>query len=173
MSAKGRRLGRWRWHGNKPGNYCRHQAAQRPRECGTARCWRCRSFAYCAAGELSRLSCERLATRDGSWVFLDFLGKRTKVRSVAVPRFKGCATAAMVNSDQTGSSHSSYSLPMSPEKYHQHLHERLLELTEFPSPEALQPNVAENHLGRELSMRRNKASFRPSSREERSFMMDS
>jgi site-specific recombinase XerC len=67
-------------------------------------------------GELSRMNSERLAMRDGRWVFLDFLGKGNKVRLVAVPRFKGCATAAMVNSDQTGSSHSSCSLPNVPRK---------------------------------------------------------
>jgi hypothetical protein len=79
----------------------------------------------------------------------------------------------MVNSDQTASSHSSYALPMSPEKYYQHPYERLLELTGFPSPKTLQPIVEENDLGRELSMRSHKASFRPSSHEESSFMMDS
>jgi hypothetical protein len=62
---------------------------------------------------------------------------------------------------------------MCPEKYNQHLYQRFLELTEFLSPETVRPDVQENHLGRELSMRRNKASFRPSSREERNFMMDS
>ena len=39
-------------------------------------------------GELSRMNCERLAMRDGHWVFLDFLEKGNKVRAVAVPRFK-------------------------------------------------------------------------------------
>ncbi len=36
-------------------------------------------------GELSRMNCEHLAMRDGRWVFLDFLGKGNKTRSVAVP----------------------------------------------------------------------------------------
>jgi hypothetical protein len=36
-------------------------------------------------GELSRMNCEHLARRDGRWVFLDFLGKGNKTRSVAVP----------------------------------------------------------------------------------------
>jgi hypothetical protein len=34
---------------------------------------------------LSRMNCEHLAMRDGRWVFLDFLGKGNKTRSVAVP----------------------------------------------------------------------------------------
>ena len=36
-------------------------------------------------GELSRMNCDHLALRDGRWVFLDFLGKGNKTRSVAVP----------------------------------------------------------------------------------------
>ena len=36
-------------------------------------------------GELSRINCEHLVMRDGRWVFLDFLGKGNKTRSVAVP----------------------------------------------------------------------------------------
>jgi site-specific recombinase XerD len=36
-------------------------------------------------GELSRMNCEHLTMRDGRWVFLDFLGKGNKTRSVAVP----------------------------------------------------------------------------------------
>jgi integrase len=36
-------------------------------------------------GELSRMNCEHLVMRDGRWVFLDFLGKGNKTRSVAVP----------------------------------------------------------------------------------------
>ena len=36
-------------------------------------------------GELSRMNCDHLAMRDGRWVFLDFLGKGNKTRSVAVP----------------------------------------------------------------------------------------
>ena len=31
------------------------------------------------------MNCEHLAMRDGRWVFLDFLGKGNKTRSVAVP----------------------------------------------------------------------------------------
>src|SRR6202451_2251304 len=33
----------------------------------------------------TRMNCEHLAMRDGRWVFLDFLGKGNKIRSVAVP----------------------------------------------------------------------------------------
>ena len=36
-------------------------------------------------GEFSRMNCEHLVMRDGRWVFLDFLGKGNKTRSVAVP----------------------------------------------------------------------------------------
>jgi integrase len=36
-------------------------------------------------GELSRMNCEHLAMRDGRWIFLDFLEKGNKTRSVAVP----------------------------------------------------------------------------------------
>jgi integrase len=36
-------------------------------------------------GELSRMNCEHLVMRAGRWVFLDFLGKGNKTRSVAVP----------------------------------------------------------------------------------------
>ena len=31
------------------------------------------------------MNCEHLAMRDGRWVFLDFMGKGNKTRSVAVP----------------------------------------------------------------------------------------
>jgi hypothetical protein len=62
---------------------------------------------------------------------------------------------------------------MSPEKYHQHLYERLLELTEFPSPETLQPNVEENDLARELSICEATKPVSALHREESSFMMDS
>ena len=34
---------------------------------------------------MSRMNCEHLTMRDGRWVFLDFLGKGNKTRSVAVP----------------------------------------------------------------------------------------
>ncbi len=79
----------------------------------------------------------------------------------------------MVNCDQTTNSHSSYSLPMSPEKYYQDLYQRLLELTGCPSAKTLQRIREENDLGRELGMRGNKVSFRPSSHEESNLKMDS
>jgi hypothetical protein len=61
---------------------------------------------------------------------------------------------------------------MSPEKYHQDLYERLLELTGFPSPKTCNLILEENDLGRELVSE----AIKPASalhRAESSFMMDS
>ena len=84
VSAKGRRLGRWlAWEEART-------LLQSPNP-HSVRGMRDRALlavlVACALrrGELSRMNCEHLAMRDGRWVFLDFLGKGNKVRSVAVP----------------------------------------------------------------------------------------
>jgi site-specific recombinase XerC len=84
VSQKGRCLGRWlAWE------EARTLQAPNPHR---IRGMRDRALlvvlATCALrrGELSRMNCEHLAMRDGRWVFLDFLGKGNKTRSVAVPR---------------------------------------------------------------------------------------
>jgi site-specific recombinase XerD len=84
VSAKGRRLGRWlAWEEART-------LLQAPNP-HSIRGMRDRALlavlVTCALrrGELSRMNCEHLAMRDGRWVFLDFLGKGKKVRSVAVP----------------------------------------------------------------------------------------
>jgi hypothetical protein len=84
VSQKGRRLGRW---------LAREEARtllQAPNP-HSIRGMRDRALlgvlVTCALrrGELSRMNCEHLTMRDGRWVFLDFLGKGNKTRSVAVP----------------------------------------------------------------------------------------
>jgi site-specific recombinase XerD len=83
VSHKGRRLGRWlAWEEARallPAPNPHSIRGMRDRAllavlvtCGLRR------------GELSRMNCDHLAMRDGRWI-LDFLGKRNKVRSVAVP----------------------------------------------------------------------------------------
>jgi site-specific recombinase XerD len=85
VSQKGRRLGRWlAWEEART-------LLQAPNP-HSIRGMRDRALlavlVTCALrrGELSRMNCEHLAMRDGRWVFLDFLGKGNKTRSVAVPR---------------------------------------------------------------------------------------
>ena len=73
-----------RWPGKKPEHYYRHRIRIAFAECGTVRCGLPVTCAL-RRGELSRMNCEHLAMRDGRWVFLDFLGKGNKTRSVAVP----------------------------------------------------------------------------------------
>ena len=84
VSQKGRRLGRWlAWEEART-------LLQAPNP-HSIRGMRDRALlgvlVTCALrrGELSRMNCEHLAMRDGRWVFLDFLGKGNKIRSVAVP----------------------------------------------------------------------------------------
>ena len=84
VSQKGRRLGRWlAWEEART-------LLQAPNP-HSIRGMRDRALlavlVTCALrrGELSRMNCEHLAMRDGRWVFLDFLGKGNKTRSVAVP----------------------------------------------------------------------------------------
>jgi integrase len=80
VKQEGRRLGRWlAWEEART-------LLQAPNP-HSIRGMRDRALVACALrrGELSRMNCEHLAMRDGRWVFLDFLGKGNKVRSVAVP----------------------------------------------------------------------------------------
>jgi integrase len=84
VSQKGRRLGRWlAWEEART-------LLQAPNP-HSIRGMRDRALlgvlVTCALrrGELSRMNCEHLTMRDGRWVFLDFLGKGNKTRSVAVP----------------------------------------------------------------------------------------
>ena len=84
VSQKGRRLGRWlAWEEART-------LLQAPNP-HSIRGMRDRALlavlVTCALrrGELSRMNCEHLVMRDGRWVFLDFLGKGNKTRSVAVP----------------------------------------------------------------------------------------
>ena len=84
VSQKGRRLGRWlAWEEART-------LLQAPNP-HSIRGMRDRALlavlVTCALrrGELSRMNCEHLAMRDGRWVFLDFMGKGNKTRSVAVP----------------------------------------------------------------------------------------
>jgi site-specific recombinase XerD len=84
VSQKGRRLGRWlAWEEART-------LLQAPNP-HSIRGMRDRALlgvlVTCALrrGELSRMNCDHLAMRDGRWVFLDFLGKGNKTRSVAVP----------------------------------------------------------------------------------------
>jgi site-specific recombinase XerD len=83
VSQKGRRLGRWlAWEEART-------LLQAPNP-HSIRGMRDRALlavlVTCALrrGELSRMNCEHLTMRDGRWVFLDFLGKGNKTRSVAV-----------------------------------------------------------------------------------------
>jgi len=84
VSQKGRRLGRWlAWEEART-------LLQAPNP-HSIRGMRDRALlavlVTCALrrGELSRMNCDHLAMRDGRWVFLDFMGKGNKTRSVAVP----------------------------------------------------------------------------------------
>ena len=84
VSQKGRRLGRWlAWEEART-------LLQAPNP-HSIRGMRDRALlgvlVTCALrrGELSRMNCEHLVMRVGRWVFLDFLGKGNKTRSVAVP----------------------------------------------------------------------------------------
>jgi site-specific recombinase XerD len=84
VSQKGRRLGRWlAWEEARTLLQAPNPHSIR----GTRDRALLAVLVTCALrrGELSRMNCEHLAMRDGRWVFLDFMGKGSKVRSVAVP----------------------------------------------------------------------------------------
>jgi site-specific recombinase XerD len=81
VKQKGRRLGRWlAWEEARtllqaPNPHSIRGMRDRALLAVLVTCALCR-------GELSRMNCEHLAMHDGRWVFLDFLGKGNKTRSV-------------------------------------------------------------------------------------------